>query len=307
MELRLLNYFRFVCKELHFTRAAEKLGISQPTLSQQIRLLESWLDTELFFRIGKRIELTPAGAILLEHVNHIFLEIDVAKEKIQELKGLNRGQIRIGSSGNHLLYAPLLTFHEQYPNLKLSVFDITTEETVQKMLSSQLDIGVVFLPVYHPQIETIPLFLSELSIAVSHAHPFAEKEAVHMEELQSQPVFLLPEQYLLRQTIDKHCLELGFSLNPIVELSEIHSLVRMTILHNGVTILPKHFAKDVTDLPIKLLEIANPLPLKEVGIIYRKGAFISHAIKAFIEHLTIHYANEDKFKTPASNPESDWK
>jgi len=143
---------------------------------------------------------------------------------MKELKGLNRGQLRIGSSGSHLLYAPLLSFHERYPNIKLSVFDLTTEETVQNVLSSKFDIGVVFLPVHHPQLETIPLFSSVLSMAVSHDHPFAEREMIHMEELQYQPTFLLPEHYLLRQTIDQHCLELGFILNPIVELSDIYSL-----------------------------------------------------------------------------------
>lgn len=294
MELRLLKYFHAVCEELHFTRAAEKIGISQPTLSQQIRLLESELDAVLFLRVGKRIELTAAGKILLEHVNLIFLEMEQAKEKMQELKGLNRGQLRIGSSGNHLLYDPLLSFHEQYPNIKLSIFDLTTEETVLKILNAELDMGVVFLPIYHKQLETIPLFLSELSVAVSNTHPFAGKGEIHMKELQSQPIFLLPEHYLLRQTIDKHCLELGFTLNPIVELSDIYSLVRMTILHNGVTILPKQYLNGVTDLPINLLKISDSLPMKKVGIIYRQGDFIPYAIQAFIDHLTAHYNTDHR-------------
>ncbi|MCG7336303.1 LysR substrate-binding domain-containing protein [Sporosarcina sp. ACRSM] len=292
MELRLLKYFQTVCEELHFTRAAEKLGISQPTLSQQIRLLESQLEDDLFLRVGKKIELTAAGTILLEHVNRIFLEMEIAKEKIQELKGLNRGQLRIGTSGNHLLYASLLSFHQQYPNIKLSVFDLTTEETVLKILNSELDMGVVFLPIYHQQLETIPLFSSELSVAVSITHPFAEKEEIQLEELQSQPIFLLPEHYLLRQSIDKHCLELGFTLNPIVELSDIYSLVRMTILHNGATILPRQYLNGVTDLPIKLVKISDSLPIKKVGIIYRQGDFIPYAIQAFIHHLTTHYIDD---------------
>ncbi|MEK3936605.1 LysR family transcriptional regulator [Sporosarcina sp. FSL W7-1349] len=289
MELRLLNYFRVVCEVLHFTRAAEKLGISQPTLSQQIRLLEDRLDTTLFFRVGKRIELTPAGVILLEHVNQIFLEIDCASEKIEELKGLHRGQLRIGSSGNHFLYSPLLSFHEKYPKIKLSVFDFTSEEIVQKVLNSELDIGAIFLPVYHEQLQTIPLFSSKLSVAVSYIHPFSNRDSIYMHELQLHPLFLLPKHYLLRQTIDKHCLELGFTLNPIVELSDIYSLIRMTQLHNGITIVPEIYAKDVADLPIKLLNIVDSLPTNEVGLIFRKGNFTSSAVQAFIDHLTNHY------------------
>ncbi|BAQ08871.1 transcriptional regulator [Bacillus sp. OxB-1] len=289
MDIRLLHYFQITSEELHFTRAAERLGISQPTLSQQIRLLEGRLDTTLFYRIGKKIELTPAGVILLEHANRIFLEIDRANEKIEELNGLNRGQLRIGSSGNHLLYAPLLSFHEKYPKIKLSVYDLTSEEIVQRIHSSELDIGAVILPVHHEQLQTIPLFSSRLSVAVSYFHPFADRDSINMHELQLHPIFLLPEHYLIRQTIDKHCFELGFTLNPIVELSDIYSLVRMTLLHNGITIIPEIYAKDVADLPIKLLSIADSLPMNEIGLIYRKGNFTSLAVQAFIDHLTNHY------------------
>lgn len=293
MELRLLNYFRVVCEELHFTRAAERLGISQPTLSQQIRLLEGRLDTTLFLRVGKKIELTPAGSILLEHANQAFLEIERAEEKIEELKGLNRGQLRIGSSGNHLLYGPLLSFHKKYPKIKLSVYDLTSEDIVQKVHNSALDVGAIFLPVHHEHLQTIPLFSSELSVAVSYDHQFADRDHIHMEELQFHPTFLLPEHYLLRQTIDTHCFKLGFTLNPIVELSDIYSLVRMTLLHNGITIVPKIYANDVADLPLKILDIVDPLPKNEVGLIYRKGNFTSSAIQAFIDHLTAHYNVEN--------------
>ncbi|MGE7544408.1 LysR family transcriptional regulator [Sporosarcina newyorkensis] len=289
MELRLLNYFRAVCEELHFTRAAEKLGISQPTLSHQIRLLEDRLDTKLFSRVGKKIELTPAGSILLEHANLVYSENERTIEKIEELKGLSRGQLRIGSSGNHLLYAPLLSFYEKYPNIKLAAFDLTSEDIIQKILRFEIDVGVIFLPVYHELLQSIPLFTSELSAAVSYVHPLASREQIYMEELQHHPTFLLPKHYLLRQTIDNHCIKSGFSLNPVVELSDIYSLVRMTVLHNGITILPKIYANNVTDLPVKLLDIADALPKNEVGLIFPKGDFTSSAVQAFIQHVTSYY------------------
>src|SRR5690625_5676813 len=97
MEIRLFRYFIAVTEELHFTRAAEKLGISQPTLSQQIRLLESRLDTTLFHRKGTRIELSESGKALLKHVNRIFFEMDQIETEISEIEGKNYGKLKIGS------------------------------------------------------------------------------------------------------------------------------------------------------------------------------------------------------------------
>lgn len=294
MEMRLLNYFLAVTEELHFTRAAERLGISQPTLSQQIRLLESRLDTVLFHRNGKKIELTEAGRILLEHVNRIFFELDQAKTIIQELKGLNRGELRIGSSGNHLIYSPLLSFHRQYPKIKISVFDLKTEKTVEGLLNSEFDLGIVFLPVHHPQIETIPLFSSELYVVLSNNHVLAEKDVIHLNELQEYPLFLLPEQYLIRQEVDLFGKKSGIRLEPIVELSDTNSLIKMSILNNGYTILPKLYADYATDLPKKLVKIANNVSVMEIGAIYRKGMIFSSAIQAFLQHLKDFYQKKSK-------------
>ncbi|MDR9792637.1 MAG: LysR family transcriptional regulator [Bacillaceae bacterium] len=286
MEFRLLQYFAILSQELHFTKAAEKLGITQPTLSQQIRLLENSLDTVLFRRMGKKIELTESGEILLEHVKKIFSEIDQAKIKIHELKGLNRGHLKIGCVGNHHLYSSLLTFHSQFPNIKLSVYDLKTEETLEKIVKSELDIGIVYLPVHHPQVEVIKWFSLEFFAIVSLDHPLAEKNLIYLEELQSYPIFLLPEQYVLRQTIDSFCNKEGIKLNPIVELSDTYSLLKMTLLHNGITILPKLYVENSPEFSVKLLKIADELPRKEVAIIYRKGLLSSTAIRTFIQQLT---------------------
>src|SRR4051794_11976840 len=111
VDYRLLVYFLAVCEELHFTKAAEKLGISQPTLSQQIRLLEDRVGSPLFQRIGKKIYVTEAGEILRKHSRNIFHELEQAQMAMNELQGMQRGRLRIGCSGNHLLTATIMTFH----------------------------------------------------------------------------------------------------------------------------------------------------------------------------------------------------
>lgn len=293
MEIRLLNYFLSVTEELHFTRAAEKLGISQPTLSQQIRLLEDRLDTDLFQRNGATIELTEGGNILLEHVNRIFYELDQATTNLKELKKLDMGELRIGSSGNHLLYSSLKSFYKEYPGIKVSVYDLKTEETIENLRNSTFDIGVVFLPVHHSQIETIPLFTSDLCVVVGESHPLAQRETVYLTELQQYPLFLYPEKYLIREQIIDYCKTQDIRLNPIVELSDTYSLIKMSILSKGVTVLPRLYIETEKNLPYQIVNIADPIPKIEIGIIYRKGRKLSSAIQAFIYHLKDFYVDDN--------------
>src|SRR5690625_1363346 len=145
MELRQLEYFMEVCKELHFTRAAENLNIAQPTLSQQIKSLEDEVGIPLFDRIGKKITLTEAGRILLKHSQTIFFELEQAKLALNDLNGLERGNLTIGSLFsciNYLLPGAIINFKKMYPNVELSVFGLRTEEIVSQLLNNELDLDL---------------------------------------------------------------------------------------------------------------------------------------------------------------------
>src|SRR5690625_7407269 len=92
--------------------------------------------------------------------------MDQIKTEINEIEGKNFGELKIGSSGNHLLYSSLTPFHKEYPNIKVSVHDLKTIQTIENLISSSFDLGIVLLPVHHPQIEVIPLYTSELYVVV---------------------------------------------------------------------------------------------------------------------------------------------
>lgn len=124
MEHRLLTYFLMVCEELHFTCAAERLSISQPTISHQIQLLEHQVGMPLFTFIGKKIYLSEAGQILRNHALNAFQELDQARVAIGELRGMKRGRLRIGCAGNHLLLPAIAAFHRRYPEIEISVQEL---------------------------------------------------------------------------------------------------------------------------------------------------------------------------------------
>jgi|SRR5690625_1128403 len=293
MEIRLLKYFLSVTEELHFTRASERLGISQPTLSQQIKLLESRLNTVLFHRNGANIELTESGKVLLKYVNRIFFELDQVKTELKELEGKSFGELRIGSSGNHLLYSSLIPFYKEYPNVKVSVYDLQTIKTIEKLLNSNFDLGVVLLPVHHPQIDVVPLYSSDLCVVVGESHPLSERKTVKLKELKKYPLFLYPEKFRIRKIISEYCETIGIKIDPVIELTDTHSLIRIATLADGITILPRIYVEDEENIPFKIIDIEDAMPSIEVGAIYRKGMKLSKAIQAFIFHLKEFYNQDD--------------
>lgn len=286
MEIRLLEYFMAVCKNLHFTKAAEQLRISQPTLSHQIKLLEDRLGTPLFERVGKKVFITHAGKCLLEHSERIFFELDQIDIKIKEIRGLQRGKLTIGCSGNHLLTSSIIPFNSKYPEIELSIQEITTEEAVQGLLHHHLDIGVIFLDTQPDQLESVPLFTEELFLIVSDTHELAKRSKVKFQELQEIPLVFLPKKFLLRQFIDEICQNIGFPLRPIIELSTLDALQQMVSINQIASIMPKSYLKTFYDSKkIKQIPIVDPIPQKSVGIVYRKNAYMDTTTNTFIKHL----------------------
>ncbi len=291
MELRLLEYFMKVCEELHFTRAAEKLGISQPTLSHQIHLLEDLADTKLFQRIGKKVYITQAGEILLEHSKRIFYELEQAKTKIMELKGLSRGKLFIGCAGNHIITSSVKSFHKQYPGIELTIMDLSTEETIDGLLNNHLDIGVTFYSIMDERLKFIPLFDEEFMLVVSADHELAGEDTVPFESLRAMPLALIPDKYLIRQFIDEYCKEIGFKISAKLELSSLESLHQMVNANTVATILTKSYLSTIHDPNIRQIRIVDPVPKKTIGVVTRKDAFIDTTMHVFIQNLITHYAN----------------
>ncbi len=289
MDHRLLEYFLAVCQELHFTKAAERLGISQPTLSHQIALLEQRVGASLFVRIGKKVYMSEAGHILRRHALNVFHELEQAQLALDELRGLKRGQLRIGCSGNHLLTSALISFHETYPGIELSVTELATEETREGLLANRLDIGVVFLPFKDELLESVPLFRETLQLVISSGHPLYGQAAVKLAELQRHPVVLLQPKFLVRQMIDAYCAEAGFILRPQVEVSTLDSLLELARRGVGGAVLPASYVANLQDYQMQALPITDPVPGQIIGVVCRKDIYPGPSTAAFIQHLVAHF------------------
>ncbi|MCM3273123.1 LysR family transcriptional regulator [Paenibacillus elgii] len=288
MELRQLEYFMAVCQELHFTRAADKLGIAQPSLSQQIRTLEHEIGSPLFDRVGKKTIITEAGKILLSHSYSVFHELSQARAAISELQGLKRGSLTIGALltvVNYLLPPTVISFHERYPNVKLSVQGLRTGDIYSGLLHNELDLGIVFMPMEHEELETIPLCKQELALAAPLEHPIAQKSSVTLEALRETPSILLPGNYHLRQLLDERCRAFDFAPQPVLEMTTMESIINMVAQGVGVTVLPKAYLDYIANPRIRIIPIANPAITTQIGVVYRKNKYLCAASRVFMEQL----------------------
>lgn len=283
-----MECFIAVCEELHFTRAAEKLGIAQPSLSQQIRNLEDEFGTPLIDRIGKKNVITEAGTILLQHCYNVFHELAQAKMAIRDLQGLQRGSLKAGallSAIHSVLPSSVAAFRLAYPNIRLSLQTMRNQEIYEQLLHNELDLGIAYLMETHESLESVRLYTETLSLAAPADHPVVQVNEVTLAILQETPSILLPDSYYVRQRINEACRTFDFVPAPVLEMSSVDSILAMVLQGIGVTVLPSSYLAHRNSPAIRVIPISVPAVLSEVGILYRKNKFLCTASRAFIDQL----------------------
>ncbi|QAY67549.1 LysR family transcriptional regulator [Paenibacillus protaetiae] len=287
MELRQLEYFAAVCKEMHFSRAAENLCTTQSNLSQQIKFLENELGLPLFDRIGKRIALTEAGSILLEQCGMIFERIDYVKGAIADLKRMEGGRLDIGilpGDGDLLFDALLVNFHLAYPKLTIQVTE--TMNVYEEVVEGTRDLGVTTVP-SNPddRISIIPLFHEEFALAIHSDHPLAKSKAIPFEQLQQLKMVMFGPEHQITKILHSCCQARGISIyNPIAAptLSTLLNFVEQGI---GASVLPRLLLDYLNRDNISAVTLLNPTPSQDICLIYRKDKFMGQPAKTFIKEL----------------------
>lgn len=286
MELKQLQYFMAICDELHFTRAAEKMGVSAPNISQQIRRLEEELGVLLFDRAGRTIVLTEAGAILREHGAAVFDHLQQASDAIADLKKLQGGSLSIGvlpGDADLMFNALMLDFHQTYPAISLSLLE--TMKVTEQVLDRSIDIGVTIGPVIDERLTSIPLFHEEFSLAVSRNDPLAAENFISLNKLHSLKMVMFPLEHQCRKLIDRFCMNNGFTVQPHMVTSTLSSLLQMVQSGVGASVLPRLLLDNLNNANIKVVQLRNPTPSQDICLIYRSDRYVGYAMRNFIKML----------------------
>ncbi|MGA4515975.1 LysR family transcriptional regulator [Solibacillus silvestris] len=288
MELRQLEYFLMLCEEMQFTRAAERLNIAQPTLSQQIKVLENEVNTPLFHRIGKKITLTEAGQILYRQAQTIFQTLHTTKMQMQQLASLEKGILRIGALPGELTNIVsdlVLKFMHKFPHIQVTV---TSGEDIHTLLkNNKIDIGFSFSPLienYDEQFVEIPLYTEQFCY-VESKDSAAQHVPVQLRDILNEPLVLFPNAHLCRRILNAAAKSDKLTIEPKFETSSIPAIFQFVEQGLGGTIVAKTlFDLHVSD-KLQAHIIQHPLLERETLLIYQKERLQSPAFKAFLDLL----------------------
>ncbi|MEJ2344494.1 MAG: LysR substrate-binding domain-containing protein [Gammaproteobacteria bacterium] len=288
MELRQLRYLLAVAEEQHMGRAAAKVHITQPGLSQQLRKLEAELGVSLVERHTKGARLSVAGSALLPFARSVLRQIQDARVALSDLNQLVQGTVTIGSLqviSVGLLPKVVARLVRAHPGVQIHAQELAAWEIEVGVQDARLDLGVAFLPVSQNgnRFETEHLFDEELVLVVGQNHPLAGCDALPVKELANVPLALLPDRFQIRRMLDQAIRTEGVSPPVLVEMDSVHSLLGVARETDLATVLPAMAVP--THGTLRRLRFEGAIAPCSVGLIWRRGGFRSAASLALATEL----------------------
>ncbi len=277
--------FDAVARAGSFSGAARSLYISQPAVSLAVQQLEQALGTKLFLRSQRGVTLTHEGEVLRGYVGSAVALIGAGERKVQKLKELSAGELRIGAGDTAckwFLLPCIEKFHAMYQEVSLSVTNRTSSETIKLLRSGQLDIGFVNMPISAEGVIFEPcLPLQDIFIAGS---PFSylRNRTVTLHELSTQPLIMLERISNSRRWVDRHFFENGAAVDAEIELGShdlLHDYARMGM---GVACVIREFTEPLEPMGLFSITLDHPIPPRSLGVCYLDGIPLSEATKRFI-------------------------
>ena len=282
MELRHLRYFVALAECLSFTRAAERVHVTQSTLSHQIRQLEDELGQALFDRIGKRVVLTEAGETFLGYAAKALREVDQGLSDLLRSGEALSGEVRIGATGTfNIGFVPecLALFLARNPTVKVSVEELSGDVIAQKLVDASLDVGIAYQPADAASLWFEPLYTEEMVLVVGNAHALAQRKRVRMAELHRQSIVMLPHAFTTRAMLD-HCFRTS-GAEPVVvaEMNTIAPMIGLVARTHLVAIVSRHAVPPQAE--VKVIPLESPTPVRTPGLLWKRDAKQPAAVRSF--------------------------
>ncbi|MFW2544814.1 LysR substrate-binding domain-containing protein [Primorskyibacter sp. 2E107] len=285
--LKQLTYFVALADTRHYRRAAERVGISQPSLSQQIVALEEALGLELVERGQRGAILTPNGRAVLEQARRVLDETTALRALAQDARKGFSGTIRLGSTptlGPYLLPYVMRQLHEAYPTLKVIVRDATPVVLQEELLTGQHDLILTQLPVPSGDAEVMRLFREPLKLVMAQDHPLSKTPAIMDSDLAGHDVLSLSDAYRLHAQVAALCEEIGANLRRDYEGTSLDALRQMTALNMGVSFLPALYVQSEVSTEtgdVAVRSFRKDRVTRSIGLAWRRRS----AHRALIHHM----------------------
>jgi DNA-binding transcriptional LysR family regulator len=286
MELRHLKYFVAVAGELHFGRAAKKLHMAQPPLSQQIKNLEDELGVKLFDRSRRAIQMTDAGIYFLKEARQLLLHAEQAAETARRISHGQAGRLTVafvGSVIHTFLPEGLRLFRERFPDVELILQELNTAEQTQSLHARRIDIGFLYLDAQDPLLASQQLTRAPLMVVLPERHALAGRKSVRIREL-AQESFIAntrSSEPVVRDAFISLCHSAGFSPRIAQEAGSVQTVLGLVASGLGVCLLPD-FIKNIRRPGVQYIPLSGSPPAVKLAVVWRSDD-PSTLVKSFVK------------------------
>lgn len=286
-KLELYRIFCQVAKDSSFSQAAKNLYLSQPAVSQSVKQLEEQLGVQLFTRGAKGVSLTQQGKLLYEYADSAMGLISSAEQKLVSMKELTVGELRIGAGDviiKHLLLPYLEHFHKMYPQVRLSILNRTSRESMELLQSGIIDVAFVNLPMEGESMRIHHSFPIHDIFVTGQRFRYLTERPQTLQELAEQPLILLERKSNTRRHIESFFLGRGVAISPEIELASYDLLSQFARIDLGIACVVKEFYQeqlqneDLFEVPMK-----ESLPERSIAMVSLKNVSLTPAAAHLLE------------------------
>ena len=291
MNFRLEQYriFNVVAKTNSFSKAAETLYMTQSAVSQAIKQLETSIDTVLFKRTAKGVELTQAGNILYKYTSSAMELLETGLVRVEALKSLDEGELKIGASDTisaHFLLPHLEMFHRLYPNIKIQIINRVSNDAINLLKSGQIDIAFANLPLEDEDIEIRECMTVHDTFVAGNGYENLKNKTFTRDDISKLPLILLEKKSNSRKYVEKKFLESGQILNASIELGAHELLLQLAKINLGISCVIKEFSEEyLNNEYVFELKQKQPIPERAIGYCYSKNLHLTPSMKEFMTFL----------------------
>jgi len=285
MDIRTLRYFVEVVRQQSFTRAAERLFVTQPTISKMLKNLEDELNCTLLIRDGRKLLLTDTGRVVYERGIAILAEFRQLETELGDINHLNKGILRLGIPPmvGMLMAGPINLFSQRYPGVELKIAEFGGLTVQQAVSNGELDVAMTALPVEEESgLATLPLFSHAMCVLVPRSGSWLERDVVTPEELAEHPLLIYNEDFALSRQLMLLFQQHGVKPRIAVRSGQWDFLAAMVQAGVGIAILPEPVCQRLDKTTLRWLPLQSDLRW-ELGMIWREGVYLSRSAQAWLQ------------------------
>jgi DNA-binding transcriptional LysR family regulator len=282
MDLPQLEMFLAVAEERSFTRAGERLHVSQSAISRQVGLLERELGGKLFHRDGKRVSLTHAGELLARTASGLSRQMQDVIEQISAVHGLRRGRLRIAGGMSVCMYILprlLKRYRALHPDVDLRVTSGTSQAILAKLRAHEVDLALLTLPILEKDLEVVPVLREEMVVVTAPRHPLTGHGTVDAQQLAKYPLVLYELGSRTRESVENFLREEGVPFDVVMETENAEIIKAMVAAGIGITVLSHaSVASDLRHKRLAFARLRGRRVYRETGWVYRRSDYVPRAV-----------------------------